>query len=350
MDEKERGYYMVRAMSQQKADFELFFQQSVVAVGWSKVDFSAFPDPKALVAQVRKAYYAEKGRAPQIVGRELSGVWRFKNMREGDRIIVPFYSSVCLAIARSEENYEASISDTLDLSNQRRVIYQRQDNGEPLIVPRKELSEGLARRLSVRGSTCADLSEFADEIERLFTGRNLGWSSFYEEKQTRLEMQFKDKLLSNIQIGRTNLQAGGIGLEQLVRELLQIEGYQARVLPKTFFPGFADADIVASRLDRCVGQIDLLVQVKHHSGASDPWGAQQLKEVRKQIPKEYDDHQLILVTTADASGDLRCECEAGKIRLITGSELKDWLFESVPKLSATTRTKLGIADVPQLIV
>jgi len=78
---------------------------------------------------------------------------------------------------------------------------------------------------------------------------------FYEKEQTRL-VEFKVALLNAIQKGKTRLEAGGIGLENLVVELLQLDGYTAKILPKQHFEGFADADIEASRTD--------MIQIQRH--------------------------------------------------------------------------------------
>ena len=41
----DRNYYLVRAMSQSQEDFDVFFNDNVVAVGWSEVDFSQIDSP-----------------------------------------------------------------------------------------------------------------------------------------------------------------------------------------------------------------------------------------------------------------------------------------------------------------
>jgi restriction system protein len=238
--------------------------------------------------------------------------------------------------------------DSLDLSNQRRVDYLRV-KGSVVFVPRYELSEGLQRRLRVRGTTVSDLYEFGEEIETLFDKENFGWLSRFEKAQKDLISAFKTKLLQNLREGNTNLEAGGVGLEYLVRELLEIEGYQAQVLSKRAFSEFADADIRASRADR-FGEINLLVQVKHHTGITDTWGAKQLAEIHRQQPTKYPDYKLVLVSTAEASDELREMCEKQDIILFTGSDLASWIFEAIPKLDPKTRIKLGMSNVPKLAV
>ena len=41
---RDKKYYMVRAMLSREEDFKIFFENNVVAVGWSRIDFSSFSD------------------------------------------------------------------------------------------------------------------------------------------------------------------------------------------------------------------------------------------------------------------------------------------------------------------
>lgn len=50
-------YYLVRTHGQSAEALSLFFENSVIAVGWGKVDFSAIDDPDELVKQVDGRYY-----------------------------------------------------------------------------------------------------------------------------------------------------------------------------------------------------------------------------------------------------------------------------------------------------
>ena len=347
-DATERRYYLVRAMSQSEKDFSVFFEKGVVAVGWSDFPFRDFQNKNTedLIKKVREGYDESYLRdAPQYLSKKMNEIRRFFGMRTGDRIVVPYWGSIRLAtVADDELLYDDKEYDT-DLANQRRVKYVLGADGF-LTLPRNQLSEGLSRRLRVRGTGVGDLTEFGEEIEVLFRGES-GWSSRLQTKIDKLSADFKRQLLDNIRNGKTNLEAGGDGLEKLVRELLEIEGYHARILPKTAFQGIADADIDASKADK-VTEVKLLVQVKHHSGVSDLWGTIQLLKARQQ--REYAGHRLVLVTTANASRDLDEECNKQDIVLIDGKELASWIYALVGKISTDTRNKLGISDVPALAV
>ena len=88
-----KGYYLVRAMGQTQNDFDIFFNNNVVAVGWSEVDFSKYSDEDLLVKEVDRVYYTSRDVAPQVAGKKKNEVRRFKGIKNEDRIIVPFWGA-----------------------------------------------------------------------------------------------------------------------------------------------------------------------------------------------------------------------------------------------------------------
>ena len=340
------GYYLVRAMEGREQDFSVFFEGGVVAVGWSQIRFPDYYNTDELIEAVLGEYkklYA--GVPPQYLGKRKNEIRRFKRMRKGDRVVVPYGASIRLATVTDEELYDECQVDSTDLANQRRVIYETAGD-DLLTIPRNKLSEGFSRRLRVRGVAVGDLWEFGEEIDNLFRTKE-GWPARFQKNSDQLLNEFKGQLLDNIRKGKTNLATGGYGLEKLVHELLEIEGYQARILPKAAYPGFADADIHASKSDRIV-ETRLLVQVKHHRGKTSSWGTKQLREIIAQQP-ENADHKLVLVTSGVASQKLIEECERWDIVLIDGKGLVDWIYELIGQIGLTNRNKLGITDVPMLM-
>ncbi len=245
---------------------------------------------------------------------------------------------------------EASVAT--DRANQRRVNFPRDAEGRVITIPRTSFSEAFQRRLRVQGMTVNDLEEFADEIEEarasLSSGADYTWQNQVLAQLSRQQDAFKQNLLANIQSGRTNLQTGGVGLEQLVRELLETEGYKARVLSKRQFGSYADADVQASRADRCAS-VKLLVQVKHHQGFSNDGGIRQLEEIRKAHAGEYDDHEVVFVTSASVSEELREAAELANVTVLARLELVDWISEQIDRLAAETKLALGIYEVPAVI-
>jgi len=338
--------YMIRAMGSEQEDFEVFFQNSVVAVGWSRIDFTAFRSPDELTKAVEEVYYNDGNTDPRVVGKKKNEIRRFKGIRKDDKIVVPYWSSIRLATASGEEKFSAHDGEIRDLGNQRVVSFLRDVNGDYLTIPREHLSEGLQRRLRVRGSTVADLAEFAEEIARLFEGE--AYTSTIYRVQNEQEKVFKTKLLAALQSGKSALRAGGVGLEHLVAELLQADGYVAKIQAKNRFPDMGDADIEAVRDDH-VTSVKLLVQVKHHSGQSNEWGAKQLSSILEAEPDLFAEYKLVLVTSGNASGELSRLCDAKDIILITGTQLVDWVMDNLKHVSPKMRNDLLISNVPQII-
>lgn len=341
----ERNYYMVRAMASTENDFKVFFDNSVVAVGWSDIDFSHHITEQAenLVGAVKLHYYNNTDAFAPSVGKKLNEVRRFHKIKSGDYILIPFYNSIRLAIAESKIIYDNNAKE-LDLANQRKVCYVH-SNGTFKTIPRDALSEALQRRLRVRGSTVSDLYEFKDEIEKLFSKDSYTWISDFDENETKLKDGFKEKLINKIKAGKTNLKTGGIGLEHLVQELMECEGYKSKVKAKTAFQ-FGDADVYADKSDK-FQETKILIQVKHHSGYTNEWGLNQLNEIKK--GEEHKDHKFVLVTSASISDDVRKLADELDIVAMDGNELADWVFDHLKLLSAETRKKLGISSIPQFM-
>lgn len=341
----ERHYFMVRAMRSEESDFAVFFKRNVVAVGWSNIDFSKFSKGEALREAVRQQYYASSQEAAITISKKLNEVVRFKDIQAGDYIIVPFHSSIALAVAETDELYSLYDLDR-DLSNQRKVSYRYSDS-DVLRIPRNELSEGLQRRLRVRGTAVANLFEFADEIETIFASRSYSFSQEMQLREQEERERLKMGLLDHIRSGKTNLQTGGIGLENLVCELMRCEGYDAKVLAKSKFTGKADADIQALKEDAFMSK-KIFVQVKHHSGLSGKEGIQQVIDVLKQ--DEYKEYEGYFVTSADIDEQTTIFAADNDIEVMDGNALAELIINNIGNLSETTIRLLGISPYPHILM
>ena len=100
-----RNYYMVRAMNSNQEDFDIFFKNNVVAVGWSRVNFSKEADSERLRQKVWEEYYKNAEKQQNTISRKLNEVERFKTIKKGDFIIVPYNSNIVIAEALDEEIY-----------------------------------------------------------------------------------------------------------------------------------------------------------------------------------------------------------------------------------------------------
>lgn len=339
-----RNYYMVRAMASEDEDFKVFLDNSVVAVGWSEVDFTKYSNSDRLREKVNEVYYLGKDKSPIKVSQNLNEVARFKDMKKGDYIIIPYNSDILIAVVEDGEIYSKK-DEVRDLANQRKVSY-RYYNNELLKISRNELSEGLQRRLRVRGMTVNTLFEFKDEIETIFSRQSYSYTHEIKMREEQELNELKEALLQNIQNGNTNLQTGGIGLEKLVCELMQCEGYDAKVLAKTKFSGKADADIQAIKEDYFMSK-KIFVQVKHHSGFSGKEGIQQIIDVLQQ--EQYMDYDGFFITSASVDDETRQFAKDNNIEVMDGKALVELITNNMEKLPVTTLRSLGISLRPHLI-
>lgn len=336
------NYYMVRAMRSSDNEIKEFVSNEVVAVGWSDLKFVEYENVGSLRNAIWNSYYKNSAKPQQSISLSLNQASMFKNIQKGDKIVVPCPYGIYLAEAEDGEIYSDSAYQ-LDLANQHKVKYQRKD-GKPKIIARTELPESLQRRLRVRGRSVSNLIDFKDIIENLFS-KDYSFSEQVQCSENNELDQFKSELLRRIQSGKTYLQTGGTGLEYLVKEIMECEGYEAKVLDKKAFPEFADADVKAVKTDSFFTQ-QFLIQVKHHSGQSGDWGIRQLAKLRD-FP-QYGDYDLMFVTSAAVNETVRQEAEKLGIDVYDGNMLVDLIYNNLDKLSEETKRRLGVSLVPHL--
>lgn len=332
----ESNCYQVRTL-------DTLVERGIVGVGWSEFDFSSYSDAEAAIQAIRDDWGG--------VGRSANQIRRFFAIQDGDIVVAPIPYAVAIGVSRGGIRYDAD-SVGVDRANQRRVDFPRDPEGRVITIPRTALSEAFQRRLRVQGMTVNDLNEFAEEIQAIrqsqSDGKSYDWADSVRTQQKEKLESFRKRLLDNIQSGRTNLPTGGIGLQDLVQELLTLEGYEARVLSTRHFSSYADADVQASRSDRCA-VVKLLIQVKHHQGFTNEHGIRQLAEIRRAHPGEYDDHQHVFLTSASVSDELRIEATKADVTVIDGAALAEWIGDSIQKLRPETKLTLGIYEVPAVI-
>lgn len=339
-------YYLVRARDTEIFD-KIFAPMNVVGVGWSAIDFTRFSDPAKLHDEIWDVYYKGQGFAPSTVGRSINSAIRFKEIQAGDKIIVNRPGAVVLATAKDGEIYDPSLSASYDTANLRNVDYLKNDEGEILEIPRVSLSHGLQSRLRMPGSIVVNLDNFDNEINWLFSHGKDAYVNAYNANLIKQINDIHRQMLDNIQHGKTQLQAGGAGLEVLIRGLLNSTGYEARILPKTRFPQGADADIEATRDDRLLGEVKILVQVKHNLGTSGPQGVQQLINALQQ--PGYEEYRGIFITSADdVDANARALANKHDIIVLTGDDVVNMIFENQDKLDQELISKLGLYSAPQI--
>jgi restriction system protein len=326
----ENRYFSIRYFRKSKDGI------ATVAIGWSNVNISECRDEKDLISKIDESYSYLKNYSKR--GHHINAIKRFYNLKEGDRVIAPVDGGVYLGIAKNKQHDLNFVSG--DRANQ--LVIEVQGS----FIRREQLTEGLQRRLRVRGSIIQNLSEFGVELNELFDGGTTQ-SRFAEAMEEKI-INFKQQLLKNIVDGKTNLQTGGLGLEDLIAHLFEIEGYKATKLPKnnSDLTEYADIDIHAIKEDR-FSAFNLYVQVKHHQGSTGKWGATQLIKAREQL--DDFDAKYIVITTGNASHELEKECSENEIDLLTGKDLVDWIYDSRSKISEEFKKQLMIVDVSSLL-
>lgn len=336
MNEYPKNYLLVRSSR------AIPFEENVVGIGWDYQNFCDYPNGNTLVNALNA-----QGDG---IGRCGNQIRRFKSINAGDVIVVPYWGTLAVGVATGEALYDKRYYGK-NGGNQQRVAFPRDPNGKARLIPRADVSGGLQARLKIR-ITVANLWEFQPELDALLAklqaGKAYSWSEEVAEKEGGMENEVKRQLLENIRAGKTGLKSGGIGLEQLVCELLRADGFSADILGKTVFPEQSDADIKASK-SNALRDDEFLIQVKHHSGVTGMWGQEQLNEIKRLMPEEYGGFHLVLVTSGDVEGKAKESADASGITILDGKDLVDWIFDSLKNLSANTKRKLGVSEVPRII-
>lgn len=310
-------------------------QQGYVGIGWGRVDFSQYNDVNDLLKDLGD------------VGKSRKNIKRFFNLKSGDIVLVPLHRSVGIGVVSGHKRF-SSEDRKIDGCNQISVDFFCSDTGKVIQVPRSELTQELASRLKIR-QTIAELNDFSEEILKIIDGLKQKGSYqssyiFFEQEETQIQ-KFKHELLKAITSGNTWLSAGGKGLEKLIAELLEIEGYDAHIQATNQSSDIADVDIKAFKSDRFYTS-NLLIQAKHHSGVSSTHGLNQLIA----YPTDDEDTQKWLITTAKVSDETLQKAEAHQINVMQGIDLVEWIYENLNQLSVATKQKLGIIEIPQLMI
>jgi len=310
-------------------------EDNLIGYGWGNVNFSKFTTAKDLIAHFNKNNIDYR--------RQKNQIRRFFNISEGDVVIVPMGSSFAIGHATNTKSYGSGIRHG---DNRIAVNFLRNNDGKLIKIPNKRPSTGFASRLKIR-QTVASLDEFEDEIMGLLQSlEKYGAASLdlhVQELQETAIQQLKSTLLSNIRSGKSYLESGGIGLERLVQELLQIEGYQAKIPSKSQHEGIADTDIEAVRTDR-FSSTRLIIQVKHHQGMTGTHGIKQLNAV-----EEEENVLRWLITTASVSDEVKAFADSCNVQVMDGELFVEWLYEHLGNLSPMTLNRLGVALIPTLL-
>lgn len=309
--------------------------KNLIGYGW-QVDFSQFEK----VVDVLDAIKHKHG----TYGKSRKRIISFFNLKKGDIVVIPTGSSIVLAEVEGERFFQAGSKKS---ANQISVQFFRDQENKVIKIPRKLLTNSLESRLKVRPSI-ANLEEFETEIFSIIQNirkNNRYIPSYFDEQIFEIHEKFKIDLLGAIQTKKTWLESGGRGVENLVVELLEVDGYTAKIQPKNQSNDIADVDIIAIKATRFY-QSELLIQVKHHHGYSSDHGIYQLIGYESENPNA----KKWFITTAEISCNTKKLAENNNISTMDGDGFIEWLVEEINRLSESTRRKLGVIQAPLLLL
>ena len=318
--------------------------QNQIGYGWENIDFSSYSTDSELI---------EKGFKNQgnDLGRKTKQVRRYFNLKENDIVIIPVSGAIAIAIVEGTKTYAKNPPEKY--SNNRIEVKYLSNSDKNIFIPRKSLTTALQSRLKIR-ITIANLSEFRDEInkhiEALDKGEIHTWAKEVEQKESEATDLFKNELLKRLKNGKKiGLSSGGYGLEKLVKELLDIQGYQAKISAKNASSGIDDVDVIATKTNELTSDAEgLFIQIKHHNGNTSNWGIKQL--IAYEISSyDYVFYRKILITTGEVSDEDKQLAQDNEIIIIEGNVLVDWIYDKNKKLNVDTKVLLGVTSRPSLI-
>ena len=326
-----KKYLMVRSP-------EKLINENKIGYGWKQINFSAHNDTKTVIQEI-----IEKNGS---IGRMTNQVKNYFEIKKGDIVIVPVGKKIAIAQVKGTKYYDDLFKGGHG-ANQIDVEFFKKD-GRVIYIPRSKLKEDLESRLKLR-TTIGDLARFSQEIDHIIQNLN-DFGSFdlknsFQEKIDQYEKEFKAELLNALWKGNTRLKAGGRGLEELVKELLEIEGYSSvDILDKKNGAGIADIDIQATS-DNNPFLKDILVQVKHHRGETSKHAINQL--IAYDVELNSNAYKWV-ITTGHISHESQSYADENQINIMEGEQLVDWIYTNLSKLKTSTKESLGIVDVPKL--
>ena len=318
--------------------------QNQIGYGWENINFSIYSSDEDLIE------YGFKKQGYNL-GRKTKQIKRYFNLKKDDIVIVPVYGAIAIGIVEGLKTYHKTPVE--GYSNNRIDVKYLSSNDGNMFIPRKSLTTALQSRLKIR-MTIAILNEFKDEIEKHIISLNKGelhtWAKEVEKKESEAVDLFKKELLIRLQNGKKiGLSSGGYGLEKLVKELLEIQGYQARISAKNASSGIDDIDVIATKTNELTSDVEgLFLQVKHHNGNTNNWGIEQLKAYDISND-DYAFYRKILITTGELSDIDKKLAHDNNIIVIEGRILVDWIYDNIEKLDISIKISLGITNRPSLI-
>jgi restriction system protein len=311
-----------------------------IGYGWGDIDFSKFDNTSDLINEGFKGIDR---------GRQTNQMTRYFSLKQGDYVIVPFSGTVAIAEVIGEKSHYPNIKGILYGENRISVRYLKHNDG--YFIPRNNLSTALQNRLKIRMTIC-DLNEFSDElykhIESIKNDKLYTWNTEQELKLQQNTEKFKVDLLSRLRSNKEmNLQSGGIGLEHLIKEILEAKNYTARIPAKNEKSGVQDVDVIATRFSEFSEKKEgIFIQVKHHNGTTSSHGIKQVAEYEVS-EDDYSQIDKVLITTGDFKDNDFADLH--NVTVLAGADFINWIYDHLDLLSDDSLLSLGISSLPTLL-
>lgn len=319
--------------------------EGCIGYGWDADDFRGFASETELIARF-------KGRC----GRRLNQIRRYYNLKTGDIVVVPVSRAILIGRVTGERTFHPQARDARRSANRLSVDFVRAPgSSKPARIPRVDIKGGFAGRLRIR-QAIVDLNRFRPEIDQLVrnieSNRGTDRKAAYDRRNDKALERFRDELGRRLTNGDNFLQAGGRGLELLVRALLECEGYDVEILGKKGQPRGVDIDLEATMGG--IVSYKLLVQVKHHRNVSGEHGINQLvNHITAHQDDDQDTNQVtayLFVTTADDIEEAaRKLAEDNDIFIVNHATLVEWITDRISEMPPDALASLNVANAPQFL-
>lgn len=317
-----------------------------IGYGWDKINFSEYDSSKDLI----KDGFKKKNIN---LGRKKNQIERYFNLEKDDLVVVPCAGTIAIARVIGKKTFHDFDDKNWYAENRIEVNYLSGADGN-VFIPRSILSTELQSRLKIR-MTNADLAHFSKEILKHTSSLDHGeihtWIKDFGNKENEKIEEFKEKLLDRLKKGeKISIKAGGAGLELLIKEILEIAGYDCNIPAKNERKGIADIDVIATKESTLISEKEgLFIQVKHHQGLSGHTGLDQLIE-SKIDGEEFPFYRKILISSGQFSEEVKIRAEESNIVLVDGKQLVDWITDNISQLSPETKVSLGVSTAPSFVI
>ena len=308
--------------------FDLFKDQSVIAIGWSDIGPLDSLKTREAIAERVAANWPEWH--PQKVSMSAGQLYRFRHeMQSGDRVVTydPGRRVYLLGTISGDYHFAPELDD--DAMNARSVQWE----GE---VSRDLLSVATKNSLGAISTLFLLSQEAANDLERALKTQKPMAEAASEEVAAGESDLFKDVQDRSIEFIKDHVsRLDWDAMQQLVAGLLRAMGYKTQVSPSGPDRG---KDIVASPDGFGFESPRIVVEVKHRSQAM---GSQ---EIRSFLGGRHPEDKGLYVSTGGFTKDAYYEAERASIpiTLMTLDDLVDALLEHYENLDIESKQLLPL--------